>query len=205
MSDSVRPHRQRPTRLPHPWDSPGKNTGVGCHFLLRCMKVESKVKSLSRVRLLATPWTACSPPGSSVHGIFQARVLEWVPYDSQESLVSCSGSTEVRCLQKSDVNPRSDVKKVLREGHFPFQAQESLPTFLMVSWGTGWDLMLLLVWSAYQGWVHPKLEPTREWRTRQHQKWIVKSLKKKTRKLHDETVVSWIMSLRGFSSSFIEV
>ena len=56
MSDSVRPHRRQPTRLPRPWDSPGKNTGVGCHFLLQCMKV--KVKSLSRVRLLATPWTA---------------------------------------------------------------------------------------------------------------------------------------------------
>ena len=63
-----------PTRLPCPWDSPGKNTGVGCHFLLQCMKV--KVKSLSRVRLLVTPWTAALP-GSSVHGIFQARVLEW--------------------------------------------------------------------------------------------------------------------------------
>ena len=56
MSDSVQPHRQPPTRLPYPWDSPGKNTGVGCHFLLQCMKV--KMKSLSRVRLLATPWTA---------------------------------------------------------------------------------------------------------------------------------------------------
>ena len=56
MSDSVRPHRRQPTRLPCPWDSPGKNTGMGCHFLLQCRKV--KVKSLSRVRLLATPWTA---------------------------------------------------------------------------------------------------------------------------------------------------
>ena len=55
-------HRRQPTRLPRPWDSPGKNTGVGCHFLLQCMKV--KVKSLSRVRLLATPWTAAhqAPP-----------------------------------------------------------------------------------------------------------------------------------------------
>ena len=60
MSDSVRPHRWQPTRL-CPWDSPGKNTGVGCHFLLQCVKV----KSLSHVRLLATPWTAAhqaSPP-----------------------------------------------------------------------------------------------------------------------------------------------
>ena len=62
MSNSVRPHRRQPTRLPRPWDCPGKNTGVGCHFLLQCMKV--KVKSLSRVRLLATPWTAAhqAPP-----------------------------------------------------------------------------------------------------------------------------------------------
>ena len=60
MSDSVQPYRQQPTRLPHPWDSPGKNTGVGCHFLLECVKV----KSLSRVQLLATPWTAAyqAPP-----------------------------------------------------------------------------------------------------------------------------------------------
>ena len=53
VSDSVQPHRLQPTRLPHPWDSPGKNTGVGCHCLLQCMKV----KSLTCVRLFATPWT----------------------------------------------------------------------------------------------------------------------------------------------------
>ena len=64
MSDSVRPHRQQPMRLPRPWDSLGKNTGVGCHFLLQCKKVKSKVKSLSRVRPSATPWTAAfqAPP-----------------------------------------------------------------------------------------------------------------------------------------------
>ena len=53
---TLRPHRRQPTRLPRPWDSPGKNTGVGCHFLLQCMKVKSKSESLSRFRLLATPW-----------------------------------------------------------------------------------------------------------------------------------------------------
>ena len=58
MSDSVQPYRRQPTRLPRPWDSPGKNTGVGCHFLLQCMKGKVKVKSLGHVRLLATPWTA---------------------------------------------------------------------------------------------------------------------------------------------------
>ena len=55
---TLRPYRQQPTRLPHPWDSPGKNTGMGCHFLLQCMKVKSEVKSLSHVGPPATPWTA---------------------------------------------------------------------------------------------------------------------------------------------------
>ena len=76
MSDSVWPHRRQPTRLPHPWDSPGKNTEVGCHFLLQCMKVKSKSEVAQSCPTLHDP-TDCSPPGSSVHGVFQARVLEW--------------------------------------------------------------------------------------------------------------------------------
>ena len=75
MSDSVQPHRRQPTRLPHPWDSPGKNTGVGCHFLLQCMKVKSESKLAQSCPTLRDPMD-CSPPGSSIHGIFQARVLE---------------------------------------------------------------------------------------------------------------------------------
>ena len=68
MSNSVRPQRRQPIRLPHPWDSPGKNTGVGCHFLLQCMEGKVKVKLLSCVRLLATPWTAAyqTPPSMGV-------------------------------------------------------------------------------------------------------------------------------------------
>ena len=76
MSDSVRPHRRQPTRLPRPWDSPGKNTGAGCHFLLQCMKVKSEREVAQSCPTLSDP-VDCSPPGSSVHGIFQARVLEW--------------------------------------------------------------------------------------------------------------------------------
>ena len=76
MSDSVRPHRRQPTRLPRPWDSPGKNTGVGCHFLLQCMKVKSESEVTQSCLTLSDPMD-CSLPGSSVHGIFQARVLEW--------------------------------------------------------------------------------------------------------------------------------
>ena len=76
MSDSVRPHRWQPTRLPCPWDSRGKNTGVGCHFLLQCMKVKSQSEVAQSCPTLRNPMD-CSLPCSSVHGIFQARVLEW--------------------------------------------------------------------------------------------------------------------------------
>ena len=76
MSNSVGPHRRKPIRLPHLWDSPGKNTGVGCHFLLQCVKVKSESEVAQSCPTLSDPMD-CSPPGSSVHGIFQARVLEW--------------------------------------------------------------------------------------------------------------------------------
>ena len=77
VSDFVRPHRWQPTKLCHPWDSPGKNTGVGCHFLLQCMQVKSESEVVQSCLTLCNP-IDCSPPGSSIHGIFQARVLEWV-------------------------------------------------------------------------------------------------------------------------------
>ena len=73
---TLRLHRRQPTRLPRPWDSPGKNTGVGCHFLLQCMKVKSEIEVAQSCPTLCNPMD-CSPPGSSIHGIFQARVLEW--------------------------------------------------------------------------------------------------------------------------------
>ena len=76
MSDSVPPHRRQPTRLPRPWDSPGKNTGVGCHFLLQCMKVKSPSEVAQSCLTRSDPMD-CSLPGSFIHGIFQARVLEW--------------------------------------------------------------------------------------------------------------------------------
>ena len=77
VSDSVRLQRQQPTRLPCPWDSPGKNTGVGCHFLLQCIKVKSESEVPQLCPTSSNP-RDCSLPGSSVHGICQARVLEWV-------------------------------------------------------------------------------------------------------------------------------
>ena len=76
MSNSVRPHRRPPTRLLRPWVSPGKNTGVSCHFLLQCMKVKSESEVAQWCPTLSDPmdWSLL---GSSIHGIFQARVLEW--------------------------------------------------------------------------------------------------------------------------------
>ena len=78
MSDSVRPHRRQSTRLCRPWDSPGKNTGVGCHFLLNAWKwkVKSEREDAQSYPTLSNPMDG-SLPGSSIHGIFPARVLEW--------------------------------------------------------------------------------------------------------------------------------
>ena len=76
MSDSVRPHRRQATRLPCLWDSPGKNTGVGYHFLLQCMKVKSESEVTQSCPTPSDPMD-CSLPGSSIHRIIQARVLEW--------------------------------------------------------------------------------------------------------------------------------
>ena len=85
----MRPHRRQPTRLPHPWDSAGKNTGVGCHFLLQCMKVKSESEVARSCLTLSDPMD-CSPPGSSVHGIFRARVLEWGAIAFSESCTQIS-------------------------------------------------------------------------------------------------------------------
>ena len=84
LSDSLRPHRRQPTKLPRPWDSPGKNTGVGCHFLLQCRKV--KVESLSRVRLLATPWTEAHQAPVSM-GFSRQEYWSGVPSPSPEMTV----------------------------------------------------------------------------------------------------------------------
>ena len=76
----MRLHKRQPIRLPRPWDSPGKNAGVGCHFLLQCMKVKSQSEVAQSCPTLSDPMD-CSPPGSSVHGIFQSRVLQWGAID----------------------------------------------------------------------------------------------------------------------------
>ena len=89
VSDSVQPHRWQPNRLPHPWDSPGKNTGVGCHFLFQFMKVKSESEVAQSCPTVCDhmDWNL---PGCSVHGIFQARVLEWgaIAFSGNVPLVS---------------------------------------------------------------------------------------------------------------------
>jgi len=103
VSNSVRPHRQQPTRLSRPWDSPGKNTGVGYHFLLQCMKVKSESEVAQSCPTLLDPMD-CSPPDSSVHGIFQARVLEWV------SIPFSATTTEVGKKEKYPKESTGHVK-----------------------------------------------------------------------------------------------
>ena len=81
---TVGPHRRKPTRLRRPWDSPGKNTGVGCHLLLQCMKAKGESEVAQSCPTLLDLMD-CSPPGSSIHEIFQVRVLEWVAIAFSES------------------------------------------------------------------------------------------------------------------------
>ena len=100
MSDSVQPHRRQPNRLLCPRDSPGKNTGEGCHFLLQCMKVKSESEVTQSCPTLTDPMDY-SLPGSSVHGILQVRVLEWVAIAfSQIKLDSLLKSSDITLLIK---------------------------------------------------------------------------------------------------------
>ena len=113
MSDSVQPHRRQPIRLPRPWDCPGKNTGVGCHFLLQCMKVKSESEAAQSCPTFIDPMD-CSLPGSSVHGIFQARVLEWVTIPFSRGSPQCRDEPGSFALQ---------------EDSYSLSHQESIPFF----------------------------------------------------------------------------
>ena len=110
MSNSVRPQRRQPTRLPRPWDSPGKNTGVGCHFLLQYMKVKKESEVTQSCPTLRNP-VDCSPPGSSVHGIFQARVLEWgaITFSGQASLSITNSWSLVKLMSIELVMPSNHL------------------------------------------------------------------------------------------------
>ena len=98
---SVRPHRRQPIRLPHPWDSPGKNTGVGCHFLLQSWKWKVKVKSLCHVQLIATPWTAAyqAPPSM---GFSRQEYWSGVPLPSPLGLLDLANENTKLLLPKTN-------------------------------------------------------------------------------------------------------
>ena len=100
MSDSVQPHRWQPTRLPHPWDSPGKNTGVGCHFLLQCMKVKSEGEVAQSCVTLATPWTAVHQAPPSM-GFSRQEYWSGVPSPSPVNMLRSTLSALVLRLMHS--------------------------------------------------------------------------------------------------------
>ena len=111
MSNSVWSHRWQPTRLPCPWDSPGKSTGVSCHCLLQCMKVKSESEVTQSCLTLSDPMDH-SLPGSSVHGIFQARVLEWgaIAFSaSQVHMEYSTGQTTSWVTNQISVNLRKQI------------------------------------------------------------------------------------------------
>ena len=108
MSNSVQPHRRQPTRLPRPWDSPGKNTGVGCHFLLQCMKGKGKVKSLSCVRLLVTPWTAAYQAPPSI-GFSRQEYWSGVPLPSP-AIVYTKPIFFISQMRAQDLSTSSEIK-----------------------------------------------------------------------------------------------
>ena len=115
MSDSVWSHRRQPTRLHRLWDSPGKNTGVGCHFLFQCMKVKSKSEVAQSCPTLSNSMD-CSLPVSSIHGIFQARVLEWVAIAFSELHPLVLGNWIVT-NQGLHVRPYSTVSPLIHNKH----------------------------------------------------------------------------------------
>ena len=102
VSDHVRPHRRQPTRLPRPWDSQGKDTGVGCRFLLHCMKVKSESEVTQSCLTPSNPME-CSLPGSSIQGIFQARVLEW-------GAIAFSEPTLYKCLSSESTSSKLSLR-----------------------------------------------------------------------------------------------
>ena len=132
----MRPQRWQPTRLPRPWDSPGKNTGVGCHFLLQCMEVKSECLTLSSLM-------DCSLPGSSVHGIFQARVLEWVAIAFSEARYTFGSKNRNKCLpwlfykrengNQININAKKDYLKKMYLGLWEL----GIGSLERLTWGSG--------------------------------------------------------------------
>ena len=154
MSNSLRPHRRQPTRLCHPWDSPGKNTGVGCHFLFQCMKVKSESEVAQSCPTLRDPMD-CSLPGSSVHGIFQARVS--LPYNlAIPVLGSIKRFTCTKQANKQKKKKKEKENNIVRKK----KKRESCPKVCLTSHEQECAILFLVA----TNWKHPnglyKLEST---------------------------------------------
>ena len=123
MSNSVQPHRRQPTRLPCPWDSPGKNTGVGCHFLLQCMKVKSE-SEVAQSCLTPSDLMDCNLPGSSIHGIFQTRVLEW-------GAIAFSDLLQIDSPQKGMAKSKTRIILKVLMSFAKFFSQNAIPLYCL--------------------------------------------------------------------------
>ena len=116
LCPTLRPHRRQPTRLPRPWDSPGKNTGVGYHFLLQRMKVKSESEVAQSCPTLSDLMD-CSLPGSSIHGIFQARALEWgaIAFSGTYTKIAIIQRSLTWSLHKNDTQIREALIHIFRQ------------------------------------------------------------------------------------------
>ena len=156
MSDSVRPHRRQPTRLPRPWDSPGKTPGVSCHVLLQCMKVKSESEVAQSCPMLSDPMDY-SPLGSSIHGTFQVRVLEWVAISFSNAWkwkVKVKPLSHVRLWQPHGLQPT----RLLHPWDFPGKS-----TGVVCHWH--WILLYSviepshLLFSLFFVWIYVSIKP----------------------------------------------
>ena len=184
MSDSVQPQRRQPTRLPRPWDSPGKNTGVGCHFLLQCMKVKSESEVAQSCPTLSDPMDR-SLPGSSIHGIFQARVLEWgaIAFSVSMSNIFVISYLQSTCIlfywgfvflpfNQRNISGLESCKKYLKIGY-------SLVTHSLLIWPTKVHIVkaviFLVVMYECESWTVKK---TKHWRIDNFELWCCRRLMK---------------------------
>ena len=129
----MRPHRWQPIRLPHPWVSPGKNTGVGCHFLLQCMKVKSEIEVAQSCLTLRDPMD-CNLPCSSTHGIFWATVLEW-------GAIAFSEERHRPCLWGASILMGKTLSSSIKLGfkrHSSFMGEPQL-------WSERWDKICSII------------------------------------------------------------
>ena len=156
MSDSVRPHGLQPTRLLHPWDSPGKNTGVGCHFLLQCIKVESESEVAQSCLTLSNPMDL-SLPGSSVHGIFWATVLEWGAIAFSQRKHSGGERSWSRGLDQGRGGSRDGRKQIQEAGLMGF-ANRLFPLVLCDSSQTRKSHVDRSCWN-HPGWITSLYSP----------------------------------------------